>query len=260
MVSPLHRPLKIEMYNDVYFPPSSKKLLPKIVDAPTCMVDSTDSAPCDIIASMPRADRLFDESGNELPAIECADRVDALVVPETLDLTNQLFFVQYTPADTMRRSWYLVQVDMPSTLEVNPQYAVNGEYWCVFHFKHPSDIKLSHANSRWWPEWYRYKLDPVSDDVVYGDRILIRPSVTPCDKKFIQWATLIPLLGVNSCALVGPFTFAPIDDSNRTRQRVDSVHWQALVHSCSALGILPPQEQYIKHGTTIVGAHKRKRK
>ena len=61
MVSPLHRPLKIELYNDVYFPPSSKKLLPKIIDAPTCVVDSTASAPYDIITYMPQADRLFDE-------------------------------------------------------------------------------------------------------------------------------------------------------------------------------------------------------
>ena len=98
---------------------------------------------------MPQADRIFDESGNELPVIECADRMDTLVVPATLGLSNQLFFVQYTPADTMRRSWYLVQVDMQSTLEINPQYELNGEYWCVFHFKHPSDTKLSYANSKW---------------------------------------------------------------------------------------------------------------
>ena len=259
MVSPLHHPLKIELDNDVYFPPSSRKLQPKIVDTPTCVVDSTPTEPYDSVTSMPRADRLFEESGYELSAIECADRMDALVVPRTLDLSNQLFFVQYTPADTMRRSWYLIQVDMPSTLEMNPNYATNGEYWCVFHFKHPSDIKLSNTNSRGWPEWYHYQLDPVSDDIIYGDRILIRPSVTPCAQKFIQWATLIPLLGTKSFALVGPFTFAPLDDYNRTRQSVASVHWQALVLSCSALGILPPQEPYVKHDNPKVGAQKRKR-
>ena len=77
---------------------------------------------------MPHAVKLFDESGNDLPAVECADVMDTPVIPATLDLSNQLFFVQYNPADTMRRYWYLIQVDMPSTMEMNPKFKSNGEY------------------------------------------------------------------------------------------------------------------------------------
>ena len=40
----------------------------------------------------------------------------------------------------MKRQWCLIQVDMESTREVNPEYASNGEYWCVFLANHPEDV------------------------------------------------------------------------------------------------------------------------
>ena len=40
MVSPLHRPLKIELYNDMYFSPSSNKLVKSTVGEPSCLVDA----------------------------------------------------------------------------------------------------------------------------------------------------------------------------------------------------------------------------
>ena len=43
----------------------------------------------------------------------------------------------------MCRQWHLVQVDMESTIEINPNYATNGQYWCVFHYKHPTDNRMS---------------------------------------------------------------------------------------------------------------------
>ena len=73
------------------------------------------------------------------------------------NLANALFFIQYVPEGTMRRRWYLIQVDMISTKEINPDFASNGEYWCVFLATHMDDNRKSHELSRWWPEWYRYK-------------------------------------------------------------------------------------------------------
>ena len=58
-----------------------------------------------------------------------------------MDLSNKLFFIQYTPENTMRRRWYLIQVDMQSTREVNADFVTNGEYWCVFLSRHPHDEK-----------------------------------------------------------------------------------------------------------------------
>ena len=244
MVSPLHRPLKIELYNDTYFPPTSAKLQESMVDKPSCLVDNHVESPVLIpvkeLEAMPRTDKIFDESGNSLPAIEHSDITDYRTIPSALNLDAKLFFVQFNPEDTMRRLWYVVQVDMPSTIEVNPDYASNGQFWCVFHFKHPSDTKLSDACSRWWPEWYKYSRDPVSNNIIYGERILVQPSVTPSDKKFIQWAALLPLYGPESTVLVGPFLFAPIDESNRIRQKIASCEWIVLAQICNNIGILPP--------------------
>ena len=110
---------------------------------------------------------------------------------------------------------------------------------CVL-VKHPDDIRLSDELSRWWPEWYKYTRCEKTNVIIYGDRINIRPSVTPCSSRFIQWSTLLPLFGDNTVALVGPFSFEPISVSNRVKQRVHTDQWNNLVTVCKLQGILPP--------------------
>ena len=63
--------------------------------------------------------------------------------------TDKLFFVSYTPADTMRPRWYLVQV----SLDDSPAGKSNGVYFCSLLQRHPSDSDKSDSSSRWWPEW-----------------------------------------------------------------------------------------------------------
>ena len=135
---------------------------------------------------MPQTDKVFDVFGNSLPALEYSDMMDYSLVPLDLNLDTKLFFMNYNPEDIMNRLWYVIQVDMPSTIELNPDYPTNGIYWCVFHYKYSSDDKRSDACSRWWPEWYRYSRDPVSHDIMYGQRILLRSSVTHNADEFIQ--------------------------------------------------------------------------
>ena len=65
------------------------------------------------------------------------------------NLSNSLFLIQYVPEGTMRRRWYLIQVDMISTKEINPDHESNGEYWCVFLAPRHDDDKKSHKLSRW---------------------------------------------------------------------------------------------------------------
>ena len=153
MVSPLLQPLKIELYNDVYFPPASHKLEKSMDDEPSCVVDQQMNkahvSQDDNLRDMPGNVSIFEESGNSLPALEYSALLDYSCPPPDLNLHDKLFFVQYNPEGTMRRLWYVVQIDMPSTIELNPEYATNGQYWCVFHFKHPSDQQRSDACSRW---------------------------------------------------------------------------------------------------------------
>ena len=76
--------------------------------------------------------------------------------------------------------------------------------------------------------------------MIYGDRVLIRPNTTPYSTKFVQWAALLPLRGQDSISLAGPFTFEPITQSNRVRQKVAYSNWFILIDACTLLGITPP--------------------
>ena len=113
--------------------------------------------------------------------------------------------------------WYLIQIDMESTMEVNPDYISNNLYWCVFLAKHPDNNKQINGLCIWWPDWYRYTRCFKSDDVVYGKRILVRTNTIPCSIIYYQWATLLSFKGKYTVSLVGPFNFESIDVSNRAR-------------------------------------------
>ena len=107
------------------------------------------------------------KSSSSIPTIAslCAESQATLPISETIVpiisdlplalnpvLNDSLFFVQFTPAGTMLRRWYLIQIDLASTKEINPDYLSNGEYWCVFLARHSSDKRNSNEFSRWWPE------------------------------------------------------------------------------------------------------------
>ena len=124
----------------------------------------------------------------------------------------------------MPPQWYLIQIDIQSTAEVNPVAQTNVRYWCMFLATHPEDKKRSDEFSRWWLECYRYTHCKESNDIVYGDHILIGPSSTPDSRKFIQWAMELQLIGHNNCNLVGPFNFKEMKTSNRMQQKVTRSH------------------------------------
>ena len=113
---------------------------------------------------------------------------------------------------------------------------------CVFLAKHPSDSNKSGEFSRFWPEWHRYSRCLKTDDIIYGDRILISPSHNPDMNEFIQWSDNLPLLGrfSNSHAILGLFEFEKIDAYNRTRQKVSMDNWRKLYDACLDIGSIPP--------------------
>ena len=141
----------------------------------------------------------------------------------------------------MRMRWYLVQVDTDSSdeLQLNPMQT--GVYYCIFHARHPEDNKKSDEFSRWWPEWYDYKRNKATNEIIYGSRILIRPNVTPNPRKYIQWATPLCLgLNNNNHKIHGPFNFEPISATNRTHHKVTLQEWRKLFKFCDDTGVTPP--------------------
>ena len=85
----------------------------------------------------------------------------------------------------MRRRWYLVKVDLEASEQSCAAFASTSLYYCLFLAKHPADMNKSNEYSIWWPDWYKYSRDSVTDDIIFGDRILFRPSVNPDPGKYI---------------------------------------------------------------------------
>ena len=191
-------------------------------------------------SSIPTIASLCAESQATLPVSEAiVSIISDLPLALNPVLNDSLFFVQFTPAGTMLRRWYLIQIDLASTNEMNPDYLSNGEYWCVFLDWHSSDKRNSDEFSRWWPEWHSYTACSTSKDIIYDNRYEFRPFTTPPSSKYIQWSTLLPILGDNSTTLVDPFTFTPVDSTNRVRHTVAYDHWKSLITACNFQGILP---------------------
>lgn len=239
-VSPFKKSLKIEMYNNTYFPSHSKYISNPSLDQPSSYIDQSSFTPH---TNMPSATTLLDDSTVTPPLIETSNIPEPTALPSQLDintLSNSLFFIHYTPTDTMRRRWYLVQIDTESTIGVNPSWESNAQFWCVFLARHPQDNAKSDEFSRWWPEWYKYTRCQQSNEIVYGDRVLIRPSTNPDSSKFLQWTALLPLHGPKAVTLIGPFHFEKVDTSNRVRHKVHHDEWRKLLSACKSNNILPP--------------------
>ena len=148
--------------------------------------------------------------------------------------------MKFTPANTLRPRWYLIAVDMESTSLACPNYLSDFTYWCVFQARHPADKSKSDEYARWWPEWHRYSRDSVTNNIVYGDRILFPPNRVPCSSKYIEWTEPLTLSGQKTVSLVGPFNFSPISQFNRVRRTIDKPLWKSLHDACLTNGITPP--------------------
>ena len=125
-------------------------------------------------------------------------------------------------------------------MELNMNYATNHTYWCIFLVHNPSDITNNDEFSKWWPYWYMHYTIRSFGDIIYGGCILIWPSTTPRSTKLIWWSTLLPLQGDSTVSLVRPFSFKPINETNRVSQKVIIHNWSLLIYTCATFGILPP--------------------
>ena len=119
IVSPLKKSLHIEMYNDTYFSPDTIKLDNPTTNQPSNSIDK--AAFTEHVNPITLPAQLFEESGNTMPESD----------------------------HTMRPRWYLIQIDMKSTVEINPAAQTNGRYWCMFLATHLEDKKRNDKFSRW---------------------------------------------------------------------------------------------------------------
>lgn len=239
LVDPLSKHLSIDMHNDTFFTKNGMKTLQK---------KKYGESNVDLEASkwheiLPTIKDLHNETNTSPPTIEA----DNPQQPPSQDLhqsiqnsKDKVFFIQFLPHGMMRPKWYAIQIDIESTIEANPNYLENNQYWCVFLMKHPHDNNKSDEYSRWWPDWYKYTTNKNTGELIYGQRVLIRPNVIPSSKTHVQWAELVDLSKNPETILVGPFNFAMTQNATTTKNTIDNSEWTKLQLICESRGLITP--------------------
>jgi hypothetical protein len=257
-----HSAMAIDVYNDTFFtldgkqkhtsPARTESLMDKqastwhdLIPTTTEMHQATNTTPSNLV---------------EQPMMEITTSNISNLINAS---TDKVFFIKYLPQGMMRPKWYPIQIDMESTIEVNPDYKTNSTYWCVFLAKHPDDRYKSDEYARWWPDWYKYTKDPNTGVITYGQRVLVPPTTTPSSKTHIQWADLVELTTAH--VLLGPFNFQPPINVNRARNTIQEHLWQDLRTICNNINLLPPTlgshtSHRINPRNLIQKSRKRKRK
>ena len=72
-----------------------------------------------------------------------------LVLSKSLSTSDGLFFILYTPGDTLKQRWFHVQVNHAETTILNIHPDTIGDYRVTFLARHPDDKHLCDDKARW---------------------------------------------------------------------------------------------------------------
>ena len=247
VTSPLKQSLQIDAYNDVHFSsklPAQSKISSTQTYQP--FIDTIALKQHEPLQSLLDPNENDTESNDtkvpteqETFANESLPSSAQALYNELQTSQDKLFFVQYIPAGTVRARWYLVQIDYDLST-IDPVCSESkGIYQCSFLARHSKDQNKSDEKSRWWPDWYNYKICQKTKNVIYGKRVQIRPSVIPDSSKYILWAAALNLTDP-STYIHGPFNFNPITPTQRTHNTVSPEDWKVLYSFCHRNLLLPP--------------------
>ena len=152
---------------------------------------------------------------------------------------DRLFFIAWQQPGSSRREWHLVQLNLDSSLSLNPTCLHDGRYLVNFLICHPKDRPLHPRNQRWWLEYHAastvarlhqgdyHLLRPDSHSEQYAKKHRLHP--------FCQWISLLH----DKVYIHGPFEFATIN-GRKTRDRIDIKDWAQLVAAEPKYNDAPP--------------------
>ena len=184
--------MQIELHNDTYFHPRTSNMQAKPSNKPSIYIDKLTFQPHN--TKLPTFNELHnhkDTTPHDIANTTIINIPSNHTAPTLYQRisnnTDRLFFILYTPANTLSRWWYLVQSDIKSTMHINDNYHNDNFYVYMSLAKYPFDVHNNDGFSRWWPNWYEYTTCPDTGQIVYGDRVHFTPS---CRHAFlIKWAT-----------------------------------------------------------------------
>ena len=145
----LQKSLNIQLYNNHFFKPHSPSILQPSRDRPYKDIDAKAFQSNTPLANpFPNIKELF--HATNAPACNREKIPVALAGLTHLKIQeykHKLLFIKFAPVRTLRPRWYLVQVDLDSTLTLHPATPPN----CMYY-----NIHKSNKLSRWWSEWHKY--------------------------------------------------------------------------------------------------------
>ena len=123
-----------------------------------------------------------------------------------------MFFIAHRVPGTTASEWYLVRVDLDSTISANPNAMQDGRFLVEFYVGHPADKRYNAINQRFWLEYHpiidmanpfrnrtTHLIRPSDQSQAYAAKERLRP--------FRQWARL----NHSDTYISGPFDFAVIN-------------------------------------------------
>ena len=145
IISPLLKPMRIELYNDKWLQPNANPLntQSRHRDQPSNKTDFLPFTPhADIHIST-----VAKLNGDPPPIPKLCQSLDPSSPPfnpfsiysKIINSWDKLFFMKYTLAGTMLQKWFLVQVDIDVSASLRHDYTTADVCYCYFLTKHPGD-------------------------------------------------------------------------------------------------------------------------
>ena len=184
---PLHKYSNIQLYNDHLFKPHSPSILKPSRDLQYKPIDKEYfKSHTPLAKPLPTIKELYHATNtSEWPIEEIPFAPAGLTHLHIHDSKYKLLFIKFTPVIALIPLWYLIQVDLDTTLDMYPNIPPNVTYYCVFLAKHPNDIHKSNEFSWWWPEWNDYSKCKDTNGIIYVQQYPIQHKQTPNINRYI---------------------------------------------------------------------------
>ena len=148
IVNPLKKALNIELHIEEWFskPPATSPL-PFLYDHATFSFPSETTSPFPTLVKLHEDTHTFALT----PLLDDSTDIDSSPpLPSSLHRiilrSDGLILIQYTPEDTLKSRWFLVQINHDEILALQMKPETTGDYLVNFLSRHLCD-----NNTRWWP-------------------------------------------------------------------------------------------------------------
>ena len=160
-----------------------------------------------------------------------------VLVPKIIESKDRLFFISLRIDGSERKEWKLIQIDLRSTMELNPSALTDGKFLANVVINHLVDQNHDIRQKRFWP-YYHVNNRPFEE---YSPKLqLIRPAPEAAAKNNLQKSKIWVHLTQPSMYIHGPFEFAIIH-GRQTSDRISEQDWKVLIDNSAKYDDEPPK-------------------